>query len=134
MHTSEKAGAAIFRYLFHSSPSEATIFDPKTASTTYSSTGLGNLAREVVTSYGPRSRALNNSRQGRPYFDSARICEVYDAFRPRKCGDLPVHYISQRTANSRRLTRAIASCPPLAKSARERGSDTFPFPDETGVP
>lgn len=33
--TSEKAGAAIFLYFFHSSPSEATILRPKTASALY---------------------------------------------------------------------------------------------------
>ena len=45
VRTSEKAGAVIARYLFHSSPSEATMFRPKTSSGTYISTGLGNLAR-----------------------------------------------------------------------------------------
>jgi hypothetical protein len=51
--TSENAGAAIFRYLFHSSPSEATMFRPKIHNAVYKPTGLGNLAREVtvVTSY-----------------------------------------------------------------------------------
>ena len=35
LHTSEKAGAAIARYLFHSSPSEAMMLLPNTASTEY---------------------------------------------------------------------------------------------------
>jgi hypothetical protein len=52
--TSENAGAAIFLYFFHSSPSEAMMFFPKTANTPYNSMGLGNLAREVVTSCAPR--------------------------------------------------------------------------------
>ena len=50
LHTSEKAGAVTVLYLFHSSPSEATMFLPKTDSIEYRSAGLGNLAREVVTS------------------------------------------------------------------------------------
>ena len=52
--TSENAGAAIFLYFFHSSPSEAMMFFPKTANTRYNPKGLGNLAREVVTSCVPR--------------------------------------------------------------------------------
>ena len=44
-HTSENAGAAIFLYFFHSSPSEATMFGPKTATILYRYMGLGNLAR-----------------------------------------------------------------------------------------
>ena len=51
LHTSENAGAVIVRYLFHSSPSEATMLLPKTNSAVYISTGLGNLARELATSY-----------------------------------------------------------------------------------
>ena len=51
MLTSENAGAAIFRTFFHSSPSEATMFDPKTVNTSYRNTGFGNFAREFVTSY-----------------------------------------------------------------------------------
>ena len=43
-HTSENAGAAIFLYFFHSSPSEVTMFSPKTVNTLYRDTGLGNLA------------------------------------------------------------------------------------------
>jgi hypothetical protein len=44
-NTSENAGAEIFLYFFHSSPSEATMFGPKTDITLYRITGLGNLAR-----------------------------------------------------------------------------------------
>lgn len=46
--TSEKAGAAIFLYLFHSSPSEATMLLPKNKRIPYWSTGLGNLDLEDV--------------------------------------------------------------------------------------
>ena len=49
--TSENAGAAIFRYLFHSSPSAVTMLLPKTFEN--SRKGLGNLERAVVTSYKP---------------------------------------------------------------------------------
>jgi len=51
MLTSENAGAAIFRTFFHSFPSEATMFDPKTDNILYRNTGFGNFAREFVTSY-----------------------------------------------------------------------------------
>jgi len=52
MLTSENAGAAIFRTFFHSSPSEAMMFDPKRkVNTSYRNTGFGNFAREFVTSY-----------------------------------------------------------------------------------
>ena len=59
--TSENAGAAIFLYFFHSSPSEATMFGPKTDITLYRNTGLGNLARYVVISYGARSETPNQA-------------------------------------------------------------------------
>jgi len=49
--TSENAGATIFLTFFHSSPSEDTMFDPKTFNTLYRNAGFGNLAREFVTSY-----------------------------------------------------------------------------------
>ena len=47
--TSEKAGADIFLYFFHSAPSEATMLLPKKDKRTYSLTGLGNKARDDVT-------------------------------------------------------------------------------------
>lgn len=50
--TSEKAGAAIFLNLFHSSPSDATMLSPKNRSRAYCSMGLGNRARYVVISCG----------------------------------------------------------------------------------
>jgi hypothetical protein len=55
-NTSENAGAAIFLYFFHSSPSEAIMFRPKIVITAYRNTGLGNLARYVVISYQARSK------------------------------------------------------------------------------
>jgi hypothetical protein len=58
-NTSENAGAAIFLYFFHSSPSEATMFGPKTDITLYRNTGLRNLARYVVISYEARSKTSN---------------------------------------------------------------------------
>jgi hypothetical protein len=57
VHTSENAGAAIFRYFFHSSPSEATMFDPKIDNTAYRYSGFGNAAREAATSYRPWLKA-----------------------------------------------------------------------------
>lgn len=52
VRTSEKAGAAIFLYFFHSSPSEATILWPKNVSALYWSTGLKKRDLEDIISYG----------------------------------------------------------------------------------
>jgi hypothetical protein len=61
-HTSENAGAAIFLNFFHSSPSEVMMFAPKTASILYRYTGLGNLARWVVTSYQAKVEGIGSDR------------------------------------------------------------------------
>jgi hypothetical protein len=62
LHTSEKAGVVTVWCLFHSSPSEATMFRPKADSTLYSLTGLGNLARELATSYKQRKEKIHPVR------------------------------------------------------------------------
>lgn len=48
-HTSENAGTLIFLYLFHSSPSETTMFLPKNDSTLYEWIGLGHKYRDDAT-------------------------------------------------------------------------------------
>jgi hypothetical protein len=50
IRTSEKAGAEIFLYFFHSSPSETMILGPKTETMSYSRAGLGNRVLDDVTS------------------------------------------------------------------------------------
>ena len=50
IRTSEKAGAQIFLYIFHSSPSVVTILGPKTEMISYSRAGLGNRVLDDVTS------------------------------------------------------------------------------------
>jgi hypothetical protein len=89
-NTSENAGAAIFLYFFHSSPSEATMFAPKTDNTSYRNTGLGNLARCVVISYKARSKTSDPADIEYTYFDSGSISDMYDAVWHRKCGNLQV--------------------------------------------
>ena len=60
MFTSENAGAAIFLIFFHSSPSEATMFEPNILNTSYRNTGFGNFAREFVTSYETELKAFGS--------------------------------------------------------------------------
>ena len=85
-HTSENAGAAIFLYFFHSSPSEATMFAPKIATALYRRCmGLGNLARLVVISYELRSKAFNQIDMEWTYFDSGGVCNIYYGPWHRKC-------------------------------------------------
>jgi len=132
--TSENAGAAIFLYFFHSTPSEATMFGPKTFTTLYRNKGLGNLARYVVISYEARSKTPNpadteQSLSRRTLMATAsatcmmqlgtgntEICKLY-------CFEfqLPVKY-------TRKATIAKASCPAVANTVF-RVSDSFPRTD-----
>ena len=58
IHTSEKAGAAIFRWRFHSSPSVTNMFVPNVASTRYDDVGFGKRARAPTISCA-RARSLD---------------------------------------------------------------------------
>ena len=59
MLTSEKAGADIFLYFFHSSPSETTMLWPKKDTASYCSNGLGNRARDEMTSCAEYNHVLS---------------------------------------------------------------------------
>ena len=73
--TSEKAGADIFLYFFHSSPSEATMLWPNKDVTAYCSTGLGNRARDEVTSCEAYNHVL--PKKLLTHFYGCRIGEVH---------------------------------------------------------
>jgi hypothetical protein len=79
LRTSEKAGAAIVRYLFHSSPSEATMLPPKTIKISYSSTGLGNWHENLSPPANNERSNTSSSRRSIPYFDSRCIRKVNDS-------------------------------------------------------
>ena len=122
--TSENAGATIFRNFFQSSPSEATMFIPKTDNALYRFVGLGNLAREVVTSYlssvggRPEGRSLTQS-EVETYFDGSCVCKAYNAVRPRKRTNLQVCFLLSLCpfrSVTQGITREIASCPAAANS------------------
>ena len=58
VRTSEKAGAAIFRWRFHSSPSVTRMFVPNVASRRYDDVGFGKRARAPTISCA-RARSLD---------------------------------------------------------------------------
>ena len=51
LRTSEKAGATILRWCFHSSPSVAMMFVPNALSSSYGSVGFWKRARNPIRSY-----------------------------------------------------------------------------------
>jgi hypothetical protein len=68
------------------------MFLPKMDNVTYRPKGLGNLAREVVTSYIQVDDVHFHLEKEQTHLDSCRICKVQRNHWPRECGNLQVHH------------------------------------------
>jgi len=86
--TSEKAGAHIFRYFFHSSCSEAIIFGPKKRTPLYKWAGFGKRDLEEVTSYDNSQISADLMKGSATNFDRLSIRKIKHNFRRREHADL----------------------------------------------